>query len=87
MNLAAEDSAPVTRRQSGGSVLQLRAGCMPECSHAGSVCQGVGAAGRARGSHCSHSRALSSPKLPQAKSNTLSNGLLPELSHKKFNVF
>lgn len=46
-----------------------------------------GRPGRARGSHCSHSRALSSPKLPQAKSNTLSNGLLPELSHKKFNVF
>lgn len=60
------------------------------------VCWGVGAAAPAHGtaalagaggSHCSHRRALSSPKLPQAKSNTLSNGLLPELSHKKFNIF
>lgn len=34
-----------------------------------------------------HRGAPSFPKLPQAKSNTLSNGLLPELSHKKFKVF
>lgn len=48
---------------------------------------GTAALAGAGGSHCSHRRALSSPKFPQAKSSTLSNGLLPELSHKKFNVF
>lgn len=36
---------------------------------------------------CTHTNALSFPKLPQAKSNTRSNGLLTELSHKKFNMF
>lgn len=91
MNLAVEDTAPVTRKAEWGL---SAAGCRMCCRvQPGTLC--VPGSGRclsdtlagAGGSHCSHSTALSSPRLPQAKSNTLSNGLLPELSHKKFNVF
>lgn len=42
---------------------------------------------RLEDSLCAHRSALAFPQLPQAKLNTISNGLLPELSHKKFNMF